>query len=88
MTRSNSVAMQKPSWAAAKHLLGRYDGGASELFVIDLQASQFHQVITAIAGLAELEVTGDPLRGALSNPESFDSHWPTENREQQPVQHT
>jgi hypothetical protein len=66
--------MCRPSWETVRHLLADWDGGASELFVIDLPKSHFRRVVAVIAGLPDLEITAHP-REILEKPEAFDSRW-------------
>lgn len=63
-----------PTWDEARHLLERFDGAASEIFVIDLPASHWPRVLGRIAQIPELEVVIDG-RESLAHPKAFDSAW-------------
>ena len=45
-----------PTWQAARHLLGDYQGEASELFVIDIPGERLDRVLSAIAALPDVVV--------------------------------
>lgn len=63
-----------PTWDDTRHLLERFDGAASEIFVIDLPASHWTQVLSRIAQIPRLEVVIDG-RESLAHPKPFDSAW-------------
>lgn len=63
-----------PTWNSAKHLLGEYDGTATEIFVVGLSLSQLPAVIAALSELPMLEVTSFEDE-ALDAPEPFDTVW-------------
>lgn len=48
----------RPTWADVRGLVEHFDGAASELFVIDLPASHWIQVVSRIAKLPQLELLG------------------------------
>lgn len=64
----------RPTWNDARQLLGRFDGAASEIFVIDLPASSWPRVVERIARIPRLRVCIDG-REALAEPRPFDAAW-------------
>lgn len=63
-----------PTWDSAKHLLGEYDGAATEIFVVGLSLSQLLAVVAALSELPVLEITSFENE-AFEHPEPFDAVW-------------
>ena len=63
-----------PTWDSAKHLLGEYDGAATEIFVVGLSLSQLPVVMAALSELPVLEITSFEDE-TLEQPEPFDAVW-------------
>lgn len=66
--------MSAPTWETAKHLLGEYDGAATEIFVVGLTLSQMPVVMAVLADLPDLVVlTYEGID--LEPPEPFNATW-------------
>lgn len=65
---------ERPSWKREEHWLRIYDGAATVIFIIDLPASQYETVVSAIEGLPALEVITF-TNFAFENPEPYDLTW-------------
>jgi hypothetical protein len=63
-----------PTLNNSKHLLGEYDGAATEIFVVGLPLSHLPTVVAALSELPALEITSFE-DDALGIPEPFDAVW-------------
>jgi hypothetical protein len=81
--------MNAPTWESAKHLLGEYDGAATEIFVVGLPLLQLPVVIASFADLPALEVLSFENE-ALDPAEPFDANWRSrfESTEARSCQHS
>lgn len=66
--------MTVPTWDRTKHLLGEFDGTATEIFLVGLPISQLCVVMKTLSCLPALEVISFENE-ALENSEPFDAGW-------------
>ena len=64
--------MGAPTWQSARHLLGEWEGCATELVVMDLPRSRLKRVVAALAELPDLKIL---TFGNEDVQEPFDEGW-------------
>ena len=69
----SSVVLSDEFWEKARFLVTEYDGAATEIFILDLPASQLPKVIDTLAKLPALEVLG--YCEAYEESQAFDHEW-------------
>ncbi len=63
-----------PTWNNTNHLLGEYDGTATEIFVVGLPISQLSEIVAVFSELPLLEITSFENE-TLELPRPFDGVW-------------
>ena len=63
-----------PTWKNAKHLLEKYDGSATEIFIVGLSLSQVPAVMDVLSELPTIKITTF-VNETFEFPEAINSEW-------------